>query len=155
MTAFNGKKKMQNKSSKNASRLKRAAPFFILLFSLIIVLTPSVSAQQTYRGLPLELFQPLILAATLLLGLMLWKCRTDPAIGIVCAIFWIFLAFAINKIAIYTGNCEKITYMDAYLLTWLFGGVAAFCVIYTIYYAFLFTKDAAKFIESPNYEGRG
>ena len=146
---------MQNKGKSKTDRQKRRLVLFIFYSLLLFVILSTTASAQQYRGLPVELYQPLILAATGLLAMMLWKGRKDPAIGIVSAIFWSFLSFAVNKITIYTADSQKITYMDAWLLTYLFGGVAIFCIIYTIYYAFLFTKDVAAYVESPNYEGRG
>ena len=146
---------MQNRGKTKTGCQKWRLVLFIFYSVLLFMILSTTASAQQYRGLPVELYQPLILAATGLLGMMLWKGRKDPVIGIVCAIFWSFLAFAVNKITIYTADSQKITYMDAWLLTYLFGGVAIFCIIYTIYYTFLFTKDVAGYYESPKYEDRG
>jgi hypothetical protein len=107
----------------------RVAIVAILFF--IFSLNVSAELSQSYAGFPEAIIIVLIVAALAftILGFILEERWYIMLLG---AIFWLINSFAINKIIYRTSDGTKITYMDAYLLTYVFGFIGVLCVLRVI-----------------------
>jgi len=104
----------------------RVALLAILLF--LFSLNVSAELTQAYAGFPEAIIIVLIVAALAftILGFIMEERWYIMLLG---AIFWFINSFAINKIIYRTSDGTKITYMDAYLLTYVFAFVGVLCVL--------------------------
>jgi ABC-type uncharacterized transport system permease subunit len=107
----------------------RVALLAILLF--LFSSLASAELNQAYAGFPEAIIIVLIVAALAftILGFILEERWYVMLLG---AIFWFINSFAINKIIYRTSDGTKITYMDAYLLTYVFGFIGVLCVLRVI-----------------------
>ncbi len=105
----------------------------LIVATLLFLFSSLASAElsQSYAGFPEAIIIVLIVAALAftILGFILEERWYIMLIG---AIFWFINSFTINKIIYRTSTGDKITYMDAYLLTYVFGLIGLVCVLRVI-----------------------
>ena len=114
-------------------KLKRG----ITLLSFIFLLAGNVSAQK-FGGLMWQHEILIVSVASALMILALLK-PDIPILGGVSFIWFLYAAIAADKMIIYASDGTKIVLMDYYHLTYLFGFMAVFMLITTIYNYLTFT----------------
>ena len=125
---------------------------FALSFFLFLLVS-TTSAQQKFGGLMWQ-HEILIIAIAGALMITAFAKSDIPIIGAISGIWFTYGAIAANKLIIYTADGTKITNMQFFHLTYLFGLTGFLMILYSIYNYIVFARDKVTEFDKQTPSGR-